>query len=135
MSSKTTPGPWSWCDQEVIQPNGSSERRRFFHEIVADGVLIASVDGEIEGERGWPSAEVMDRATNTANARLIAAAPDLYSEAVKVVEWLDRLANRADELAKDRRFPCLADANAADAKNYRASARGLKEAIAKAQGK
>jgi hypothetical protein len=60
---------------------------------------------------------------------------EFYREAKRVVEWLDRLAAAADERAKDRTFPSLADANAWDAKNYRASAKGLRAAIAKADAR
>lgn len=64
---------------------------------------------------------------------LYAAAPDLYREAVRVVEWLERLAVQAEARSTDTRFLTLAEANAADAKNYRASAKGLIAAIAKAE--
>lgn len=48
----------------------------------------------------------------------------------RMVEWLERLAGRADVRAADKRFMTLADAAAADAKNYRATAADLRAALA-----
>ena len=47
----------------------------------------------------------------------------------KVVGWLDRLAMDAEERAQDRRFLSLAEANAADAKNYRATIADIKSVL------
>ena len=55
-----------------------------------------------------------------ANARLIAAAPELLEKCEKIVAWLDRLANQANE---------------ADAKNYRKTAEDVRKTIHKAEGK
>jgi hypothetical protein len=87
---------------------------------------VAILDSRVEGQ---PNPEIV------ANARLIAAAPDFYREATRVVEWIERLAATAEERAKDTRFLSLSEANAFDAKNYRASIKGLRAAIAKAEGK
>lgn len=38
----------------------------------------------------------------------------------KVASWLDKLAHAAEKAAKDTRFSSLAEAQEADAKNYRA---------------
>lgn len=48
----------------------------------------------------------------------------------KVILWLERLAERSEREAKDRRFVSLANAHAADAKNYRATAADLRRALA-----
>ena len=69
-----------------------------------------------------------------ANAELIAAAPDLLEKCEKIVAWLDRLADKSSELAKDTRFVTLAEANAADAKNYRKTADDIRIVIKKARG-
>ena len=65
---------------------------------------------------------------------LHAAAPDLLDYAERVTAWLERLAQCADQNATDTRFPSLAEAQTADAKNYRATARDGLKAIAKAKG-
>ena len=68
-----------------------------------------------------------------ANARLIAVAPELLGKCEKVVAWLDRLASHAEaNAAKNDRFPSLKEAEIADAKNYRASAKDIRAVIAKA---
>ena len=73
------------------------------------------------------------RAISEADARLIAAVPELYEEAVKMVEWLGTLADHSVEQSKITRFPGLAEANAKDAVNFRKSTEGLRAAIAKAE--
>ena len=47
----------------------------------------------------------------------------------RVIGWLEQIANDAAERSKDRRFPSLADANAADAKNYLATAGHIRKAV------
>lgn len=111
-----TPGPWA------LDATGDMG----WWEIGTADRPIAT----IETDEQWGSEK-----ENKANARLISAAPELYREAIRVVEWLERLAVRADGGAKDTRFKALAEASAADAKNYRASVKGLKAAIAKAEGR
>lgn len=109
-----TPGPWTFHAGQFISAPG---------QVFVAEVWEEDIDIQLDAE-----------AVMEANGRLIAAAPDFYREAKRVVEWLERLAAHCDERAKDSRFPALAAANAADAKNYRASAKGLKAAIAKAEG-
>ena len=110
-----TSGPWKVYDQ------GKDDGEEY-------GCCVLS---ETDPIADWIARDVMNRA----NARLIAAAPDFYREAVRVVAWLERLAANADKHAQDTRFMTLAEANKADAKNYRASIAGLKAAIAKAEGR
>lgn len=57
---------------------------------------------------------------------------EMGHELQKIVEWLDRLADKSEESAKDKRFLSLAQAHAADAKNYRATAKPAKEILRKA---
>jgi hypothetical protein len=105
------------------------------------GALDANDQSRVVADNGWLVAVVPHGCLGSmipekdANARLIAAAPDFYREAGRVVEWIERLAATAENRAKDTRFPTLAEANAFDAKNYRASIHGLKAAIAKAEGR
>jgi hypothetical protein len=49
----------------------------------------------------------------------------------KVILWLERLAKQSDsqEQSNRGRFDSLADANAADAKNYRTTADSLRKAL------
>lgn len=57
---------------------------------------------------------------------------EMVHELQKLVEWLDRLADKSEESAKDKRFLSLAQAHAADANNYRATAKSAKELLQKA---
>lgn len=68
------------------------------------------------------------------DARLIAIAPKLLEKCKKIVCWLDKLAARSEEAAKDRRFITLSEAHQADAKNYRATADDIRAVISKATG-
>ncbi len=72
--SAHTPGPWSY-EVRMSNGNGWSEPRQFV-EICAAGAMVAWYD--------TTSVEFPDSATNEANARLIAAAPDLL-HALKVL--------------------------------------------------
>ena len=67
-----------------------------------------------------------------ANARLMAAAPEMLAKLEKVVAWLDRLADKSERDAKDTRFASLAQAHADDALNYRATADSIRPVILKA---
>lgn len=77
--SKHTPGPWvvGPVDDTVVTHLG------------ADGVRyeVAQIDGDYNEPGLWPVME--------ANARLIAAAPDLLDEARKQVTWLRHLRTEA----------------------------------------
>jgi hypothetical protein len=114
--SKHTPGPWSWSEDMAVDTPGEVAR-----------TVDAPAEAVLYHNAGW-DVKAADRA-------LIAAAPDFYREAVRVVEWLDRIADAADERARTCGYPSLAEANAADAKNYRASAKGLRAAISKAESR
>lgn len=67
-----------------------------------------------------------------ADAKLIAAAPELFNKCKQIVAWLNKLADAAEERCKNNRFSTLVEANKADAKNYRATARDIETAIKKA---
>jgi hypothetical protein len=58
---------------------------------------------------------------------------ELLQKCEKVANWLSRLASAAEERAKDTRFIALSEANAADAKNYRATEKDIRDSIAKAR--
>jgi len=120
-----TPGPWVAVCGNVGGPSIKAPDGRH----IAD-VRVKFIRWQPDKEKAFDLEDCGEEAA--ANARLIAAAPDLYTEAVRIVEWLERLAAGTETLAKDTRFITLAEANAADAKNYRASAKGLRAAIAKA---
>ena len=99
--SKHTPGPWkvSPTDDTVV--------------IDATGAEVAAIDGDYNDPDTWPQME--------ANARLIAAAPDL----------LDALQNLLDE-AEDV-FVCMADATGIDRHNYPSAFKAARAALAKAE--
>lgn len=68
MTSKHSPGPWrvSLTDDTVV--------------IGADGREVAAIDGDYNQPDTWPVME--------ANARLIAAAPEMLVEIKKQIAWL-----------------------------------------------
>jgi hypothetical protein len=71
-----------------------------------------------------------------ANAEFIVTAcnahGDLVAKLDQVASWLERLAADSEQQAKDTRFSSLAEACAADAKNYRATAKDIRAALRKA---
>lgn len=70
-----------------------------------------------------------------ANARLIAASPLMYEKLIKIINWLEKMAEEYESKAKTERFPTLKDAYIADAKNCRATIADLRIATNKAEGK
>ena len=72
--AKHTPGPWvtSATDDTVV--------------IDATGREVAAIDGDYNDPDTWPQME--------ANARLIAAAPELLEAAMTAYKWLDNLPSR-----------------------------------------
>ena len=74
--SKHTPGPWndfnhSWCETSIVAPN-------FDHAICRLDINHATEDSQES-----------DEAVMAANARLIAAAPDLLEALQHAIDWLD----------------------------------------------
>jgi hypothetical protein len=67
--SKHTAGPWS-----------ISENRAIWHDDYMIGAVCSSIDGR-------------DKKTADANAKLIAAAPELYALAKSVVDWYENAGN------------------------------------------
>lgn len=73
---------------------------------------------------------------NALNARLIAAAPAMYQKLDKLATWLERNAEIMREAAsRHGRFQSIADDELANAKNYEATARDIRQLLAKAEGK
>jgi len=93
---------------------------------------IIQADDDIPPQVFAAKGHVLCATFREADARLIAAAPDMYAQHAKVAAWLDMLAAQADRMAKDTRFKTLADASAADARNYRAVAAEIRATMAKA---
>jgi hypothetical protein len=110
--AKFTPGPW--------RVEGANQN------------LVYAADGWIADVRAGVKGSLSKVAQ--ANTHLIAAAPDLYAKCEKIVAWLTRLAEKAEASAKDTRFITLAEASAADAKNYRATISDIESALRKARG-
>ena len=81
------------------------------------------------------SYQVAEGIYRKANAHLIAAAPELCEAGKKLVKWLHMLADTAERKAKTGRFITLKEAWEADAKNYRATARDMEQALAKVNKK
>jgi hypothetical protein len=112
--NKHTPGPW------FVTGEGLSR------------YVEAKINGALIQEVAWCGATMKDEQED--NARLIAAAPELLEKCEKIVDWLDRLAAKAEMEAKDTRFASLSAACAADAQNYRKTAADIRIVIAKATG-
>jgi hypothetical protein len=107
--AKHTPGPWR------IDPDATFIGDHYVGTDAADIALMASWSLELEPEQ-W------------ANARLIAAAPELVEVAPDAADLLEQYADfirtvPADELERHPYLPSIEDA-----------ARGLRAAIAKATG-
>lgn len=66
-------------------------------------------------------------------AQMMAAAPEMQAE--KILVWLQKVERQSlrQEQQNRGRFDSLADANKADAANYRAMAKDIKAALAKAK--
>lgn len=117
--AKHTPGPWK------VRKEWQGDGKEVYPDVkvkIGQPSELCVVDGIYE--------------ECAANARLIAAAPDLLAKCVKVVDWLDKLAAASESNAsnwKDR-LPALAESCVADAKNYRRTADDVRAAIAKATG-
>jgi len=110
---KFTPGPWVPTE------------RHGYHEIIGP-----REQADWYGDKGvWAVAYCdtdRDDDENIANARLIAASPDLAAAAAAVLAWWDtKLAN---ELASHKDFPWAEDAEWAEFQ-------ALRRAIAKAEGR
>jgi hypothetical protein len=106
--TKHTPGPWNVCEPVGWMPQGRHWTAEQMMEMwwvgKRPGVAVALVDGSVDG-----------RAEAEANARLIAAAPDLLAVCIGILECLDE---------KDRWTSV----------SRRFAANHLREAIAKARG-
>lgn len=120
-TAKHTPGPWTqWSDHANVF--AGKVRDNLPHNINGENVRqVCSCDSEDIGDD-----------EQSANARLVAAAPDLMAACVRIVAWLDRLAEHAEQQAKDTRFITLSGAFASDAKNYRVTATDVRRSITKA---
>lgn len=117
--AKHTPGDWQYDpDTRVVYggPDGDTE-----HPTICD--VLDTTEG-LEGD--CPQAD--------ANGHLIAAAPAMFTELSKLVEWLERLAAQAEQQAAETRHVTIREASEADAKNYRASTKRAKAILAKAKG-
>jgi hypothetical protein len=91
MSKKThTPGPWNASDR---CPRAHSAN------IYADGVWVAGAMGDHDIEGSGPADGFPTNDQCEANARLIAAAPDLLDVALDVVDLLEEMGLNTSELA------------------------------------
>lgn len=139
MSAKHTPGPWRAVESgdggEVVDANGYEVA-----ELNTGGIAINRdwLDSHDEHWSGHGPESYIEREPDEidANARLMAAAPDLLAELKQEVECLERWANRADRMAQESIDGGWSThhvaALRAQADEYRRRASGLRAAIAKA---
>jgi len=113
--SEHTPEPWF-----VMGPSGTD--RTIDIEDADQNILVRVYPSD--KNRSLPS---------EANARLIAAAPDLLAKCIKVRDYFLRLAERSEHNAQVSDFPTYGEACKADAKNWRTTARDIETVIAKAE--
>lgn len=92
--NKHTPGPWEF----TTEFNGQTRDGVSGSIVSADAIFIAEIWDDYEAE---PDDEATDgtppAGTMTANARLIAAAPDLYSAIKDAMHYLDQTIGPCDE--------------------------------------
>lgn len=108
MSSKHTPGPWAVHDHPT-DPN------QFGHHVTTvDGLTICSVTYQLPSG----TAHGVEEATRVANARLIAAAPELLAIVIRELrngeqshfeDWLERTCPSGDVEAVKRQWLGSAD--------------------------
>lgn len=67
--------------------------------------------------------------TAKGNAHLYASSPRMFAALTKIATWFEDQAARCEKQAQDTRFITIAEASAADAKNYRAMARDARNAL------
>lgn len=149
MSAKHTPGPWEWFMHPAERPYlATPDRGRlyvmgFARKGMQGATPIFSQwngidDGAERGRTGGVMCDgiLLKDGRLHPDARLIAAAPELLAKCEKVVSWLDRMSESSErEAAKHtEQFPSLSEAFAAEAKNYRATAKDIRSVIAKATG-
>jgi hypothetical protein len=84
MSAKHTPGPWRYVSRNIDENANWASRIPYAIER-AMGSCVAPVADALAD----PLVEVCSQPQAEANARLIAAAPDLLRVAELVVSWLD----------------------------------------------
>lgn len=78
--SETTPGPWAWANPEEAPTH---------RELIQEGYGIGDADSILYHGADWPIQE--------ANARLIAAAPDLLTALEEAAELLRQTARHDAE--------------------------------------
>lgn len=124
-TTKHTPGPWQverrWVKEREIVPR------------------ITCAPDEDRG-CGWIAdtigAPYLGHESTLPNAYLIAAAPAMLAKLKKVVEWLNRCADKSEHYAKTTtQFLSLAESYEKEAKNFRATAADISKVIAQAEGK
>lgn len=123
-----TPRPWKVTRGSLIRVTGP------------DACVIAGVHKQGfyvgEGRQGsttiaLANAELIVEAVNS-HASLLKALEEAKAKFEEVATWLERLAANSEEQAQtSARFPSLEAACKADAKNYRATAKNIREEIAR----
>lgn len=126
---KYTKSPWQLCRHLQSERKDKECSCGYRGGIWGDDKVICEIGStEIEGDLNLPR---HDRTTELANARLIAAAPELLEKCVKITGWLNKLADAAERRCIGNRFESLVEANRADAKNYRNTANDIQKIIDK----
>ncbi len=108
MKTKHTPGRWEWKEG---------------NEIEAEGVVLAQVLGADFAEQDPPTTDEVVLECN-ANARLIAAAPDLLAALESVLPDAEREVRRLNEQMVGSLYPAINEARLDRARAALAKARG-----------
>ncbi len=90
--------------------------------------VIANLDGYIGNGDGTEAEANAERIVKAVNCH-----DDLVEAGKKLVKWLHVLADDAEKTAKTTRFITMREAWEADTKNYRATAKDMEAALAKAE--
>ena len=120
-----SPGPWHIEDDNTIQESGGGIIATIFFP--DDFPCFVSESAKEEAHANENS---------KANARLIAAAPEMHAKLEKLATWIESNAGVHEKYAANcRDFPSIVESSLADAKNYRATAKDIRKLLANAMGK
>lgn len=114
---------WIGMDQQylIARIESDAARIKFLEEQIFEAGIAYSEREHADGEK------LREREAQVAQ---------MVTKMEKICAWIDRLASNAEQLAKNSdRFPAFADANRADARNYRRTASDIRSLLGQIGGR